>query len=102
MVKKNEKKEKEEKTEFVKEMIKTLLPVVMGIIAGVISFLVTGNVRSRDPFGIIILVFLIYTQKFLFPKAGIELEGKDWLGISFLSLASWYVTWTLLLNPVQG
>jgi lipopolysaccharide export LptBFGC system permease protein LptF len=98
-----EKKEKNEaKMEFRKELIKTLFPIVMGIIAGSLSFLITGSVRSRDPFGIIILVFLIYVQKFAFPRFGIELEGKDWLGISFLSLASWYVTWTLLLNPVQG
>ncbi len=87
--------------EYRKEMLKTIVPILMGAIAGAVSFVITDGMRSRDPFGIIVLVAFIYLQKFLFPKLGIELENKDWAGIAFLGLAAWYVTWTLLLNPLR-
>ncbi|RLI67922.1 hypothetical protein DRO91_09660, partial [Candidatus Heimdallarchaeota archaeon] len=61
-------------------------------------FLVTGSFRQRDAFGIIILVFLIYIQKYIFPKHGIEVESKDWAGYAFLTFSSWYISWTILLN----
>ncbi|MEM0022816.1 MAG: hypothetical protein QXM23_04575 [Archaeoglobaceae archaeon] len=81
-----------------KDLAKTIVPIALGVIAGVVSMLITQGIRERDPFGIIVLVMFIYIQKFLFPKLGIKLEPKDWLSISFLSLASWYVCWTLILN----
>jgi len=91
-------KEVHEDYDMKKELLKTLVPIVFGAIAGAISFFITGNVRERDPFGIIILVLLIYAQKFVFPRFGIEIESKDWAGFTFLSFASWYVAWTMLLN----
>ncbi|MFN3384310.1 MAG: hypothetical protein ACK401_05385 [Archaeoglobaceae archaeon] len=81
-----------------KEMAKTIVPIVLGAIAGIFSMLITQDVRNRDAFGIIVLVIFIYAQKFIFPKIGIKVEAKDWLAISFLSLASWYLCWTLLIN----
>jgi len=81
-----------------RDLIKTVIPLAMGVVAGIISFSLTGNIRARDPFGIIILVLFVYAHKFILPKFGIELEGKDFLGIGFLTLASWYISWTLLLN----
>ncbi|MEG9193839.1 MAG: hypothetical protein HA489_00900 [Archaeoglobales archaeon] len=80
------------------ELKKTLIPITLGAVAGLISFLVTQDLRQRDAFGIIILVLLIYVQKFIFPKLGIELKAKDWVGLSFLTLSSWYILWTFLLN----
>jgi len=80
------------------ELKKTLIPIILGAVAGLISFLVTQDLRQRDAFGIIILVLLIYVQKFIFPRLGIELKAKDWVGISFLTLSSWYILWTFLLN----
>jgi hypothetical protein len=80
------------------ELKKTLIPITLGAVAGLISFLVTQDLRQRDAFGIIILVLLIYVQKFIFPKLGIELKAKDWIGLSFLTLSSWYILWTFLLN----
>lgn len=76
---------------------KTLIPLLMGFLAGVISFLITQDVRTRDPFGIIVLVFLIYAQKFLIPKFE-KIEAKDWVAISFLTFAGWYILWVFLLN----
>lgn len=84
--------------EYKANLIKTFVPMVLGCIAGVISFIITDGIRSRDPLGIIVLVFLIYVNKFLLPKLGVSLEGKDWAGIALISFASWYIIWTLLLN----
>ncbi len=81
-----------------KNDLKTFLPLLLGIVAGVVSYAITGDMRSRDPFGILVLVMFIYIHKFLLPKFDITIETKDWLGISFLTLATWYISWTLLLN----
>lgn len=81
-----------------REALKVAVPILMGTIAGIISMLSTQGLRERDPFGIVILVLFIYAQKFIFLKIGTKLEAKDWFGISFLSFASWYLSWTLLLN----
>ncbi len=87
-----------EEYDMKKELLKSIVPIVFGVIAGIISFFITGDVRQRDPFGIIVLVFLIYIQKFVFPKLGIEIESKDWVGFAFLTFASWYISWTMMLN----
>lgn len=81
-----------------KNDLKTFLPLLMGVIAGIVSYFITGDMRSRDPFGILVLVMMIYLHKFILPKFGLTIETKDWLGISFLTLATWYISWTLLLN----
>ncbi|HIP25435.1 MAG TPA: hypothetical protein EYG81_03080 [Archaeoglobus profundus] len=80
------------------DLIKTLVPIGFGVIAGIISFFITGNLRSRDPLGIIILVLMIYLHKFILPKLGVKLEAKDWLSISFMTFTTWYIAWTILLN----
>jgi len=80
-----------------KEAIKTLMPVFLGTLAGVISFIISLE-GLRDPVGIIILVLFIYANKFILPKFGIIPENKDWVVLSFLSFATWYISWTFLLN----
>ena len=81
-----------------RDLIKTLFPLFFGAVAGIISYFFTGSIRARDPFGVVILFFFIYIHKFILPKFGIELETKDWLGIGFLALSAWYISWTLLMN----
>jgi len=81
-----------------KNDLKTYLPLLFGVFAGVLSYIITDQVRSRDPLGIIVLVFFVYIHKFILPKWGVKIESKDWVGISFLTLATWYISWTLLLN----
>ncbi len=84
--------------EYRESLIKTFVPIVLGCIAGVISYIITDGIRSRDPLGIIVLVFSIYVNKFLLPKLGVSLAGTDWAGITFMAFASWYIVWTFLLN----
>lgn len=79
-------------------VVKTLLPLGMGLIAGIISFLITQGGGQRDPLGIIALVLLIYAQKPILPKFGIEPKGKDWALLGFLSFTAWYISWTFILN----
>ncbi|WP_290596076.1 MULTISPECIES: hypothetical protein [unclassified Archaeoglobus] len=88
----------EEEYDMAKELKKVLVPIIFGVIAGLLSFAATGEIRQRDAFGIIILVFMIYIQKFVLPKIGVNLEGKDWVGIAFLTFSSWYISWTIVLN----
>jgi len=80
------------------ELKKVFVPIILGAVAGILSFLVTQDLRQRDAFGIIILVLLIYVQKFILPKLGVELKTRDWVGLSFMTLSSWYILWTFLLN----
>lgn len=88
----------EEEYDMAKELKKVFVPIIFGVIAGLLSFVATGEIRQRDAFGIIILVFMIYIQKFVLPKIGVNLEGKDWVGIAFLTFSSWYISWTMVLN----
>jgi|GEM_PF-393563 hypothetical protein len=83
---------------YQQEVIKTFLPLIFGVIAGIISFFVTGDLRTRDPLSIVVLVLTIYINKFIMPNFDIELQGKDWAGIGFLTFTTWYISWTLLLN----
>ncbi len=80
------------------EDAKTYIPVALGALAGLISYLITDGNRSRDPLGIIVLVLLIYVNKYLLPKIGVKVESRDWAGITFLTFATWYIVWTFLLN----
>ncbi|AGK60924.1 hypothetical protein Asulf_00919 [Archaeoglobus sulfaticallidus PM70-1] len=80
------------------ELAKTFIPLFFGLIAGIISYLITGDVRSRDPISIVVLVIFIYINKFIMPKFDITLQSKDWVGFAFLTFATWYISWTLLLN----
>ncbi len=81
-----------------REILKTVIPLLMGIVAGAVSYTVTGDFRARDPFGIIVLAFFIYLHKFILSRFEISIENKDWIGIGFLTLSAWYISWTLLLN----
>ncbi len=81
-----------------KNDLKTYIPLVLGIIAGIITYFITNGLRNRDPLGIIILVIFIYIHKFIMPRFDVKIESKDWVGIGFLTLATWYISWTLLLN----
>jgi hypothetical protein len=84
--------------EYRSGLVKTFVPLLFGVVAGVISFFMTGEIRKRDALGIIVLVLLIYVNKFVLPKMGVELENKDWVGIGFMAFAGWYISWTMFLN----
>ncbi|MCS7121080.1 MAG: hypothetical protein NZ895_00530 [Archaeoglobaceae archaeon] len=78
-------------------MYKVLIPLFLGIIAGLLSYIITFGVRGRDPLGIIVLVLFIYIQKFILRRFE-KIEAKDWISISFMTFAGWYIFWVFLLN----
>ncbi len=95
---KPKKEEPEQKsTDYRSDVVKTLFPLFLGAVAGIISYFATIG-ASRDPIGIIILVLFIYLHKFILPRMNVEPKGKDWIVLSFLSFAAWYIAWTILLN----
>jgi len=101
-----EKSEEERKKEHIDGIKKTIIPGVFGIIGGFISFYLAGEigasgVQIRAGFGLILLVFTIFVQRFVFPLVSIpvgELGTKDWLYIGFMTLTFWFISWTFLLN----
>jgi len=100
-----EKSAEERKKAYVDGIKKTVIPGVFGIIGGFISFYLAGEgvngVQPRAGFGLIVLVFFISVQKYIFPLVNIhteEMGAKDWLYIGFMTLVFWFVSWTFLLN----
>lgn len=58
---------------------------------------------NHAAFAFLILALAIYVQKFLFPLIKVksaEFAFKDWFFISFMTFCFWYITWTLILNPI--
>jgi hypothetical protein len=85
-----------ERKEETYNAVKTFLPFVSGAFAGLLSWIAANP--SRDPVGIVILVLFIYMHKFVFLRLGMEVKGKDWILIAFLTFTMWYIVWTFLLN----
>jgi len=93
--KERDKKEKE-KAEYVEGLKKTITPLLFGILAGVISFFVVKNPTSED--GLLIAILMVMVQKFVYPFLHTSIKGaKDWIYISFMTVFSWFISFTLLL-----
>ena len=93
--KERDKKEKE-KAEYVEGLKKTITPLLFGILAGLISFFVVKNPTSED--GLLIAILMVMVQKFVYPFLHTSIKGaKDWIYISFMTVFSWFISFTLLL-----
>jgi len=102
-VKVPEKTEEEKKKGYIDGIKKTIVPGIFGIIGGILSFHLAGETQVRAGFGFAVLVIMILLQKYAFPLVNInveELEAKDWIYIVFMTTTFWFVSWTLLLNPI--
>ncbi|MHC1635700.1 MAG: EMC6-like membrane protein [Candidatus Methanospirareceae archaeon] len=81
--------------EYKEGVKKTAIPLLFGFIAGILSFF---SNPSEDT-GIIILLFAILLQKFVFPSLHTNIKGiKEWLYISFMTALCWFISFSLLLN----
>jgi hypothetical protein len=95
-----------DKAEEHKERIqRTVIACFMGIVAGILSFLVIGDPSTegaaRSVLGILLLLAGIVFQKQVFMLARIEytkLGLKDWFYQGFMTLALWFMCWTILLT----
>jgi hypothetical protein len=87
-------------------ILRTTVACFMGILAGVLSYIATtmGNPESATElglFGLLLLVACIVFQKHVFYLLRIDhtrLGGKDWFYQGFMTLALWFISWTILLT----
>ncbi|HDS45012.1 MAG TPA: hypothetical protein ENN68_02770 [Methanomicrobia archaeon] len=85
------------RAEYEEGLKKTVVPVIFGVVAAISSYLIVPDPISSD--GLLIAILLILIQKFVYPFMHTKLESaKDWLYISFMTLFTWFMVYTLLLN----
>lgn len=86
-------------------ILRTSVACFMGILAGVLSYIAIGDPAgegaARGLFGFLVLIAAIVFQKQVFFLLRIDhtrLGAKDWFYQSFMTLALWFISWTLLLT----
>lgn len=89
----------EKQAEHIGKIQRTAVASLMGIIAGVLSFQMSTG-PSTASIGILFLLAGIVFQKYIFIVLRITttLTAKDWFYQGFMTLAFWYISWTLLLT----
>jgi len=84
-----------ESDEYVEGVKKVLFPAIFGVVAGILSFLLTEP-ASGD--GLLIAMILIIVQRYVYPLIHLNISAKDFPYISFITVFSWFIAFTLLLN----
>jgi len=72
-----------------------------GILAGIVSFFVDATPPTGTALGILFLLAAIVFQKYIFFALRMDylsLTAKDWVFQGFMTLAFWFITWTILLS----
>ncbi|MGZ4910954.1 MAG: EMC6-like membrane protein [Halobacteriota archaeon] len=95
LVKADDKKEPGRQVKHVEGIKKTVLSSLLGIVGGVASFYLSA-------YSLFILIVIIYSQRLILPRVGVEAKefrATDWFFLVFMTVAFWFVTWTILLNP---
>jgi hypothetical protein len=95
VVKTDEKQEPDRQVKHVEGIKKTALSSILGIVGGVASFYLPA-------YSFFVLVVIVYSQRIILPRIGIdakEYRATDWFFLVFMTVAFWFVTWTVLLNP---
>ncbi len=97
----------EKQVEHRNRIKRTLAACFMGILTGGLSFYLTGTpdptsgLQENAFIGLLLLAAGVVFQKYIFMLLKIdfmELSGKDWFYQSFMTLALWFMTWTILLT----
>ena len=84
-----------ESEEYEERVKKVLFPAIFGVVACILSFLLTEP-ASGD--GLLIAMILIIVQRYMYPLIHLNISAKDFLYISFITVFSWFIAFTLLLN----
>jgi membrane glycosyltransferase len=95
VVKTDEKQEPGRQVKHVEGIKKTALSSLLGIAGGVASFYLPA-------YSLFILVVIVYSQRIILPRIGIdakEYRATDWFFLVFMTVAFWFVSWTILSNP---
>ncbi len=111
-----EEKVTRKKAQHAERVIRTAIACGLGMIAGLVSYYLAGTpnpinesmieaglagVQANPIVGILVLLVAIVIQKSLFMVIKIDtskLGKKDWFYQAFLTFATWYLSWTLMLS----
>ena len=95
----------EKQAQHMDRLKKTAVACLMGVIAGVLAFYVDsappGTTVAGTALGILFLLAGIVFQKYVFFALRMDylgLTAKDWVFQGFMTLAFWFITWTILLS----
>ena len=100
----------EKQAEHIARTKRTLIASLIGIVTGIISFYLGGTPDGaglqKDGFlGLMLMLAGIVIQKHIFILMGMDtgkLGAKDWFYQGFLTLAFWFMAWTILLTCFAG
>lgn len=102
-----EEKKARKKSEHVNRVIRTAIACVLGMLAGLASFYLAGSldpVTGTQPMpviGLLVLILAIVIQKTIFMVIRIDISKlgkKDWFYQGFMTFATWYLSWTMMLS----
>ncbi len=111
-----EEKVTRKKAQHSERIVRTAISCGLGMAAGIVSYYLAGTpnpvndamieaglagVQANPIVGILVLLVAIVIQKSLFMIIRIDtskLGKKDWFYQAFLTFATWYLSWTLMLS----
>ena len=111
-----EEKVANKKARHAERVIRTAIACGLGMVAGLVSYYLAGTpnpindsmieagiagVQANPIVGVLVLLVAIVLQNSLFMVLKIDtskLGKKDWFYQSFLTFATWYLSWTLMLS----
>ncbi len=102
-----EEKRLRKKASHVERVIRTAIACGLGMAAGIVSFYLAGTpdaatgIQPTPVVGFLVLLVAIVIQKSIFMLIKIDtskLGKKDWFYQGFMTFATWYLSWTLMLS----
>ncbi|MDO5845917.1 MAG: 4Fe-4S binding protein [Methanocorpusculum sp.] len=102
-----EEKRLRKKAEHVNRIVRTGIACGLGMIAGLASYYLAGamnpetGIQPNPLIGVLVLLVAIVIQKSVFMIIKIDvskLGKKDWFYQGFMTFATWYLSWTLMLS----
>ncbi|HKL97544.1 MAG TPA: 4Fe-4S dicluster domain-containing protein [Methanocorpusculum sp.] len=104
------------KARHAERVIRTAIACGLGMVAGIVSYYLAGTpnpintsmieagiagIQANPIVGILVLLVAIVIQKSIFMIIRIDtskLGKKDWFYQGFLTFATWYISWTIMLS----
>jgi hypothetical protein len=87
--------EEEKRKVYIDGIKRTIVPCILGITAGALS---TFFLEEGWRLLVMILLMMILIQKPIYRQIGIDMKGKDWVYVAFMTFNLWFVTLTLILT----
>jgi hypothetical protein len=105
---KKEKTKADKQAEHIARIKRTLIASLIGITTGVLSYWSGGipssaGIQANGFLALMLMLAGIVIQKHIFILLGMDtakLGAKDWFYQGFMTLAFWFMTWTILLTSL--